>query len=284
MTEQERFDAFARQMGHRRPDAMGQPVAGSLGKADAGAKGKAPARETGAGAKEKAPVRETEAGAKEKTQLVRETERKIRDREIVGKLERELRERTLASRAAEQSRRAQEASEKTRPNKLENNLMIDLMILRNALAQRMDSVKERIKRVNPNGWRDLRLLYALTCRIQEQLLQTMPDSRRDYYTALAAHGRYRLDIQGPIRPESFVLISDKHLGEMLEEIMEVKCLMCMKDGAEIEACPIRQTLLEVGPPTRIRTPEELGKMTTRDFGCEYCEAARQLVRGESVTV
>lgn len=261
MTEQERFDAFARQMGHRRPEAQGQPAVGSPGKREA-AQGQ-PA-----------------AGSPGKPETVRGDW----GLEKARKIQRVLKEEKLASRAAEQSRRAQEASEKTRPNKLENNLMIDLMILRNALAQRMDSVKERIKRVNPNGWRDLRLLYALTCRIQEQLLQTMPDSRRDYYTALAAHGRYRLDIQGPIRPESFVLISDKHLGAMLEEIMEIKCLMCMKDGAEIEACPIRQTLLEVGPPTRIRTPEELGKMTARDFGCEYCEAARQLVRGESVTV
>lgn len=271
MTEQERFDAFARQMGHRRPEAMGQPAAGSPGKTEAGAKGKTPGRETA-------------AGPKEKTQLIRETEREIRDRETVRKIQRKLREQTLASRAAEQSQRAQAASEKTRPNKLENNLMIDLMILRNALSQRMESVKERIKRVNPYGWRDLRLLYALTCRIQEQLLETMPDSRRDYYSALAAYGRYRLEIQGPIRPESFVIISDKHLGAILEAIMEDQCLVCMKDGAEIEACPIRQTLLEVGPPTKVRMPEELGKMSARDFGCEYSEAARQLVRGEDVTV
>ena len=262
MTEQERFDAFARQMGHRRPEAQGQPAAGSPGK-----------REVAEGGK-----------PKEKAQTGSGAARGDWGLEKARKIQRMLTEGKLASRAAEQSRRAQEASEKTRPNKAENNLMIDLMILRNALATRMDSVKDRIKKVNPYGWRDLRLVYAMVCRIQEQLLQTMPDSRRDYYTALAAHGRYRLDIQGPIRPESFVLISDKHLGEMLEEIMEVKCLMCMKDGAEIEACPIRQTLLEVGPPTRIRTPEELGKMTARDFGCEYCEAARQLVRGESVTV
>lgn len=269
MTEQERFDAFARQMGHRRPDAMGQPAAGSPGK-----------RETAEGGK-----------PKEKAQTVNDTEKAGREAargdwglEKARKIQRALMEEKLASRAAEQSRRAQAAMEKTRPNKAENNLMIDLMILRNALSTRMESVKDRIKRMNPYGWRDLRLVYALVCRIQEQLLETMPDSRRDYYSALAAYGRYRLDIQGPIRPESFVLISDKHLGAMLDEIMEVKCLMCMKDGAEIDACPIRQTLLEVGPPTRIRTPEELGKMTARDFGCEYSEAARQLVRGESVTI
>ena len=165
--------------------------------------------------------------------------------------------------------------DKKKPNKFENAFMMDMMILRNSLAVRREAVRERLSEVNPHAWRDLQLLYSLVCRIQEQLVETMPESRQEYYETLARNGRYHLEIQGPIHAERTVLISDKHLGAILDAVIESECMMCLKDGNEINKCKIREALLEVGPPTEI---------IEDGIGCEYRDVPGQLIRGEIVTV
>lgn len=162
---------------------------------------------------------------------------------------------------------------KTKPNKAENNFMLDLMILKNSLAVRSEAVRDRLQRVNPHAWRDLRLLQSLVGKIQDQLIQTMPESRLEYYWALAKHGRYHLDVEGPLRQGRMVLISDINLAYLCELVMENECIMCLKDGKEVQRCPVRKALLEVAPPTEVL-----------DFGCEYANAAGQLVNGKEVTI
>lgn len=162
---------------------------------------------------------------------------------------------------------------RTKPNREENFFMMDLMILKNSLAVRMKAVRDRLQRVNPNAWRDLRLLYSLVDRMQEQLMKTMPESRWEYYSTLARSGRYHLDIEGPVRQGRMVLISDIHLAWLCEAVMESECLMCLKTGNEVERCPIRQVLLEVAPPSEI-----LG------YRCEYADAAGDLVQGKEVHI
>lgn len=169
------------------------------------------------------------------------------------------------------------ARKKTKPNKHENRFMTDLMILRNSLCVHGEAVRERLETVNPHGWRDLRLLLSLVCRIQDQMLETMPDSRSDYYATLARSGRYHLEIEGPVRQGHTVLIGDKHLSVILDAVMETECLLCMKDGKEIEKCPFREAMLEVAPPSEM-------KEDGRIFRCEYYDAARQLVRNEDVDI
>ena len=165
------------------------------------------------------------------------------------------------------------AIRKTKPNKAENAFMQDLMILKNSLAVRSPAVRDRLRQVNKYAWRDLRLLFALVDKIQSQLIQTMPDSRWEYYAALARNGRYHLDIEGPVRQGRMVLISDIHLAQLCEAVMENECIMCIKDGKEIEKCPIRKALLEVAPPTEIM-----------GYSCEYAHAASQLLLGDDVTI
>lgn len=166
---------------------------------------------------------------------------------------------------------------KTAPNKYENQFMMDLMILKNALAVRADKVRGRLGMVNPNAWRDLRLLITLVDRIQRELMETMPASRDEYYAALARSGRYHLDIEGPIRQGRMLLITDLRLARLCEAVMESECVMCLRTGREIEKCPIRDALMEVAPPSEV---QEEGAV----YRCEYAGAAGQLVNGKEVTI
>ena len=86
---------------------------------------------------------------------------------------------------------------KKTPNREENALMLDLMMLRNSIASHSEAVRERLK-AYPHAWRDMRLLWYLVNKLQNQLLNTMPDRRILYYDQMARHGKVIIDIPGPI--------------------------------------------------------------------------------------
>ena len=215
--------------------------------------------------------------AAEKQRMVRETAKAQEAARIMRYAQEAARARTMVSQAAEKAE-AQDAADgirKTKPNKYENMFMIDLMILRNTLGVRREKVRARLTQVNPYAWRDLQLLYSLVCRIQDQLIRTMPDSRDEYYRVLAEHGQYHLEIEGPLRPTRQVLIGDRNLGALCDAAMESECLTCLRTGNEIDRCLIRRALLEVAPPAEV---------IENGIGCEYREVPGQLIRGEMVTV
>ena len=165
---------------------------------------------------------------------------------------------------------------RTKPNRRENEFMLNLMILRNALVAMGPDIRERARRAGKTTWRDIRLMTALCCKVQEQLIGTMPASRDDYYLSYAKHGHYELCMTGPVRNKRMVLISDKYLAALCEAAMENDCCMCMREGSEIGSCMLRQALLEVAPPTDVQD----GKWRK----CEYRDAAGCLIHGEEVTV
>lgn len=183
---------------------------------------------------------------------------------------------TLAGAPRTQAAEAPARPARTKPNRRENEFMLNLMILRNALVASGPVVRERARRAGKTTWRDIRLMTRLCCKIQDQMLATMPASKDDYYRAYAEHGHYELQMNGPVRNRRVVLISDKYLGAVCEAAMENDCCMCMREGNEIGSCLLRQALLEVAPPTEV-----LDGRWTR---CEYREAAGQLIREEEVNV
>jgi len=166
--------------------------------------------------------------------------------------------------------------ERTPPNKYENNFMIDLMVLRNALRVRGPKVKERLKKVNKHAERDLGLLFSLVDRLQVQLASTMPASRDEYYSVLARNGTYHLSVAGPIRQGHTVVVTDANLAYLCEVAIEQECLTCLRDGSEIRQCPLRKALMEVAPAMEMKAdPGER---------CEYANVHRQLMHGENVTI
>lgn len=169
------------------------------------------------------------------------------------------------------------APERTKPNRVEHEFMMDLMMLRNSLANRMEGARERMEQVNPQAWRDMRLLFSLVCRLQDQLMATMPAKRQEYYLAMCRSYHYELIGNGPIRNKRIIPITDSHLAAITEACMEHECGMCIRDGDEIRKCPIREALMEVAPPTRVADGD-------RWIQCEYRGAAGSLVLGEDISI
>ena len=170
------------------------------------------------------------------------------------------------------------APAKTKPNRRENEFMLNLMILRNTLRTNAPACRDRARLAGKWIWRDIRLMLTLVDRIQNAMLRTMPESRDEYYSAYAKHGHYELHIDGPVRTARHLLVTDKHLAAMAEAAMKSECILCMREGSEIGRCELREALLEAAAPTAIEDGNSLFRK------CEYREAAGQLVQGKDVTV
>lgn len=165
---------------------------------------------------------------------------------------------------------------RTKPNKLENEFMMNLMIVRNTLKKNAPACRERARRAGKWVWRDIRLMSVLVERVQEQLLRTMPEGRDDYYRAYARSGHYEFHMNGPVSHDRQVLVTDRNLGAMCEAAMRGECILCMREGNEIDRCELREALLEAAPPTALSEG--------RWRRCEYRHAAEQLIEGKDVTV
>ena len=165
---------------------------------------------------------------------------------------------------------------KTNPNRRENEFMMNLMILRNTLRTNAPACRERARAAGKWTWRDIRLLTTLVDRVQNAMLRTMPESRDEYYTNYAKHGHYELRIDGPVRTGRQLLVTDRHLAAITEAAMRSECILCMREGREIDRCELREALLEAAPPTEV----ESGWIRR----CEYRQAAGQLIEGKEVTV
>ena len=169
------------------------------------------------------------------------------------------------------------APARTKPNKRENEFMMNLMVLRNTLRTNAPACRERAERAGPGIWDDIQAMLEAVDRIQNGMLATMPESRDDYYTAYARHGHYELHIDGPIQRGRHLLVTDRHLASICEAAMKSECILCMREGDEITRCPLREALTEAAPPTEI---QEDGRWTR----CEYRDAAGQLIQGKDVKV
>ena len=185
---------------------------------------------------------------------------------------------SAGARAPEARAEASRNGTKTKPNRRENEFMLNLMILRNTLRVNAPACRERARRAGRWVWRDMMLLLSLVNRIQDQLLATMPESRDEYYSAYARHGHYELRIDGPIRTSRHLLVTDKHLASLAEAAMKSECILCMREGSEIGQCELREALLESAVPTVIDESDSLFRK------CEYRDAAGALVQGKDVSI
>ena len=136
-------------------------------------------------------------------------------------------------------------TERTKPNRRENEFMMNLMVLRNTLRTNAPACRERAGRAGPGIWEDIGQLLELVDRIQNAMLKTMPESRDEYYSAYARHGHYELHIDGPVKTARHLLITDRHLAAMADAAMRSECILCMREGSEIGR-EITEALVESG--------------------------------------
>lgn len=164
--------------------------------------------------------------------------------------------------------------EREMPNKKENIFIQDIMILRNDLVRYSESVRARLASF-PGAWRDIRLMLYLVRKIQALLLDTLPDKKVAQLQNIALHGKFFIEMPGPVRKNRFVTLAEGDLSVLMQAAMSNECVMCLREGKEIKRCPLRAALIAAAPPEKIIENPPL-------LGCEYRDIGCAIVRGETV--
>lgn len=164
--------------------------------------------------------------------------------------------------------------EKSMPDRRENRFMTNLMVVLHTILSDRDAAEKRLREY---GYRDVRrdigLLVHLVNKLQEEMLDTMPERRIGYYQRMAREAQIVIDFPGPVPRARSLLVDVRDLAAITQAAMENECAMCVRDGREVKNCRLRDALITVAPPT------EWSKT-----GCEYRSPASQLIQGEDITI
>lgn len=163
-----------------------------------------------------------------------------------------------------------------RPNRAENVMMNDLMAMTSELIRHSPSIRERMQAYR-YGWRDVRLLLALARKVENMLYYTMPPSYQRRYAQVAKEGRVMVDIPGPIQDKQNMLVERRDLDVLVEKALTGECVMCIREGKDIQRCPLRDVMVRLSPPV-----EFTGDRTHAI--CEYQRAAMSAMAKEYTIV
>ena len=161
------------------------------------------------------------------------------------------------------------------PNSRESQYLVEQLILENSCISRAKALEDRARAAGKNVWRDLRAAAALTDKVTEALLKTVPADKLQWLARTMKEGHIRVDMPGPVRREGYVVVSDRDAAALTEAAMRTECAMCTRTGSDVKSCPIRQALLVCAAPDIVKDDGVLS-------GCEYERYATQLISGEEV--
>lgn len=133
-----------------------------------------------------------------------------------------------------------------------------------------EPLKGRLQGI-PGGWDDYRMIRVKLSDLVRKLYETVPTSTLKHFHALEKAGEVvirlkTIDARGKM---SCMMTSD--LRMLINTCMADECAMCLKDTADIKACPLRKTLMNVAPPVNKPGRE-----------CPYSEAAIECDLGNYV--
>lgn len=116
------------------------------------------------------------------------------------------------------------------------------------ITQSGEALRERLKDI-PNGWRQWRLMAVTTDRLLAQLYDTMPIKNLRHIQNICDYGEIIIRIAPVSRVPEHTLISEDDLRVVFNTAMAAECAICLKDGKEIDRCPLRRAMLSIAPPS-----------------------------------
>ena len=102
------------------------------------------------------------------------------------------------------------------PNSRESQYLVEQLILENSCISRAKALEDRARAAGKNVWRDLRAAAALTDKVTEALLKTVPADKLQWLARTMKEGHIRVDMPGPVRREGYVVVSDRDAAALTE--------------------------------------------------------------------
>ena len=105
-----------------------------------------------------------------------------------------------------------------------------------------DALKERLKTI-PSGWRDMRMMAAVSKHLVHELLTTVPIKKRLSIQSELRNTVCEIKFKPPSsKMEDCVVISRKALVRLMERAIDMDCLFCDKSLNECKRCTLYKDL------------------------------------------
>lgn len=120
-----------------------------------------------------------------------------------------------------------------------------------------DTLKDRC-RLFPGGWRDLRCAQALSRKVMENLLCTVPAKKLLSMRRELTHTICEVKIKPPASStQDTVMISRKALVDLINRAVYMDCLLCEKTAKECKRCTLYQAINACFPYELLDPQDEL---------------------------
>jgi len=153
---------------------------------------------------------------------------------------------------------AMDAAANRKPmNGKELRAMEFLALLDMKLGESGEAIRERLKEI-PNGWRQWRLMTTTISRLLEQLYDIVPMKNLRHMQNLCQFGEVLIRIRPPVHSPEYAILREDDLKQLMDVALLQECTMCLKEGKEIDRCPLRKAMWNIAPP-----------MEEHPYSCEY---------------
>ena len=154
---------------------------------------------------------------------------------------------TLRDIQREQDKIADEINGRRPMNGQEMKILEYLAAMDSRMTEAGETMKERLKDV-PNGWRQWRLLDATLKRLLLDIYKVTPIRNMRTLQNICDHGEIAIRISPATRLPEHVFVNENDLHILINTSMAAECAVCIRQGKEIDRCPLRQALLAIAPP------------------------------------
>ena len=135
------------------------------------------------------------------------------------------------------------------------------------LCESGDALRERLQEI-PNGWRQWRLVTTTLNKLLQQLYDVIPMKNLRHMQNLMAFGEVLIRMNAPVHTPEYTLLREDDLKELMNTAIRHECGLCLKEGREIDRCPLRRAMWNIAPP-----------MKEHPISCEYSLIAMAMNAG-----
>lgn len=130
-----------------------------------------------------------------------------------------------------------------------------------------ETMRERLKDI-PNGWRQWRLMAATLSNLLVALYGKIPLKNLRHMQNICAYGEVQIRMCAPSRTPEYAMLREDDLKELMNTAIRHECGLCLKEGREIDRCPLRRAMWNIAPP-----------MEEHPISCEYSLIAMAMNAG-----
>lgn len=166
---------------------------------------------------------------------------------------------------------AADAARNARPlNGNEQRVLEYLAAMDAKIIESGEALRPRLNQI-PNGWRQWRLMASTVGKLLEDIYGTLPMKNLRHMANICNYGEVLVRMRPAVRVPDYLLVNENDLRLVINKAMAGECAICVRQGKEIDRCPMRRAMLNIAPP-----------MDESDTDCGYRDVAMQSELGEYV--